>query len=94
MSFFSEWLLGIFKEAMQFLVDLILKQASWFWEALLSLMSANIVVGLIRTAETMFSQIPPSVWFFMNVCQVPMGIVSILSAYGLRFLIRRIPVIG
>jgi len=30
----------------------------------------------------------------MNMCQVPMGIVSILSAYTLRFFIRRIPGIG
>jgi len=94
LSSFADWFLDILKDGMQFLVDLILQTATWFWEALLGLMSSNVVVGMIQTSESLFAQIPQSVWFFMNMCQVPMGIVSILSAYTLRFFIRRIPGIG
>lgn len=94
MTGFSEWLLSILKEGMQFLIDLFLNIAIWLWEALLSLISSGVIVGLIQGGNELFMQIPSSVWFFMNACQVPMGIFSILSAYTVRFFIRRIPFIG
>lgn len=94
MTAFSEWLLSILKEGMQFFIDLFLNIAGWLWEALLELMSTGVIVGVIQTGDQIFTQIPSSVWFFMNACQVPMGIVSILTAYTLRFFIRRIPFIG
>lgn len=94
MSYFGEWLLGILRELVQSWLDAILKQAQWFWEALLELLNSGLIVGIIQSGEVIFNQIPPSVWFFMNACQVPMGIVMIFTAYGIRFLIRRIPIIG
>lgn len=42
----------------------------------------------------LFSQLPDSVWFYLNLCQVPTGISMMVSAITTRFIIRRIPVIG
>ena len=38
--------------------------------------------------------LPPSVIYFSNAFQLPVGISIVVSAYILRFLIRRLPVIG
>ena len=35
-----------------------------------------------------------SVWYFLDLFQVPYGISATISAFVLRFIIRRIPVIG
>lgn len=94
MTGFGEWLLGILQSILQYFVDLLLAQANWFWDALLSWLGTGFIIGIIQTTDTMFSAIPPGVWFFANVCQAPVGVTMILSAYLVRFFIRRIPIIG
>ncbi|MGM1342320.1 DUF2523 family protein [Morganella morganii] len=42
----------------------------------------------------LFSLLPDSVWYFMNLFLVPYGITLLLSALLTRFIIRRIPLIG
>ncbi|WP_406643482.1 DUF2523 family protein [Pectobacterium brasiliense] len=42
----------------------------------------------------LFSQLPDSAWFFLNLFQVPTGITMMISAIIARFIIRRIPIIG
>ncbi|MEI7228322.1 DUF2523 family protein [Pectobacterium carotovorum] len=42
----------------------------------------------------LFSQLPDSAWFFLNLFQVPTGIALMISAIIARFIIRRIPLIG
>ena len=42
----------------------------------------------------LFAQLPDSVWFWINLFQVPAGISMMVSAIIARFIIRRIPVIG
>nr|WP_240348866.1 DUF2523 family protein [Pectobacterium aquaticum] len=42
----------------------------------------------------LFNQLPDSVWFFLNLFQVPTGISLMISAIVTRFIIRRIPIIG
>ncbi|WP_250116872.1 DUF2523 family protein [Pectobacterium quasiaquaticum] len=42
----------------------------------------------------LFSQLPDSAWFFLNLFQVPTGIALMVSAIVTRFIIRRIPIIG
>lgn len=42
----------------------------------------------------LFAQLPDSVWYFLNLFQVPSGISLMVSAIITRFIIRRIPVIG
>ncbi|MCL6371999.1 DUF2523 domain-containing protein [Pectobacterium atrosepticum] len=42
----------------------------------------------------LFSQLPDSAWFFLNLFQVPTGMALMISAIVTRFIIRRIPIIG
>ncbi|MEQ9857056.1 DUF2523 family protein [Pectobacterium versatile] len=42
----------------------------------------------------LFSQLPDSAWFFLNLFQVPTGMALMISAIVTRFIIRRIPLIG
>lgn len=43
---------------------------------------------------TVFSAIPPGVWFFMDFMAIDVGLPLMIVAYVARFLIRRIPLIG
>ncbi|WP_307941535.1 DUF2523 family protein [Pseudomonas mosselii] len=94
MSGFGEWLLSILQQIIQFLADIVIAVADWLWQAMLSLISSSSIVGLIEVAGGLFESIDPSVWYFMSIFQIPYGITVVLSAYVLRFLIRRIPFIG
>lgn len=41
-----------------------------------------------------FGTIPPAVWYFLDLAHLDIGLPSIISAYVLRFMIRRLPVVG
>lgn len=41
-----------------------------------------------------FASIDPGIAFFLHAFQIPAGIAIMLSAYLIRFLIRRVPVVG
>lgn len=94
MTGFGDWLLSILQEILQFFVDAVVAIADWLYQALLDLISTSFIVGLITSAGELFTAIDPSVWYFMNIFQIPFGITVISSAYLLRFLVRRIPFIG
>lgn len=94
MSAFGDWLLSILREILQFFVDLVIQVADWLWQSLLELISSSFIMGLLTSAGELFTNISPSVWYFMNLMQLPFGITVVSSAYLLRFLVRRIPFIG
>ena len=57
----------------------------------------GIVSGFIPSLgplSTALGGIPGSVWYFLDLFNVSMGIPMLLSAYASRFIIRRLPVIG
>ncbi|UMO89587.1 DUF2523 domain-containing protein [Pectobacterium sp. PL64] len=60
-----------------------------FFPILLSLVNVS-PLPLIE----LFGQLPDSVWYFLNLFQVPTGIAMMVSAIIARFIIRRIPLIG
>ena len=41
-----------------------------------------------------FSNIPPGIWWFLDMFKVPLGVQLVLSAFVTRFAIRRMPVVG
>lgn len=41
-----------------------------------------------------FAGLPPGIWYFVDLFQLPFGLPLLISAYVARFLIRRIPIIG
>lgn len=40
------------------------------------------------------SAVPSSVSYFLDLFYVPRGLSAVISAYGFRFLIRRLPIFG
>ncbi|SDU51500.1 DUF2523 family protein [Pseudomonas yamanorum] len=94
MTAFGDWLLSIFQEIIQFIINIPVAIADWLYQALLDLISASFIVGLITSAGELFGGIDSSVWYFLSIFQIPFGISVVMSAYLLRFLVRRIPFIG
>ena len=52
--------------------------------------------GMLETSgiSGAFGNLPESVWYFVSVFKVDIGIQLTLSAYATRFLIRRLPLVG
>ncbi|MNZ27766.1 hypothetical protein D3C78_449880 [compost metagenome] len=82
----------------KWLVDVLLWVPRTLWaellEGLSGLIAAIPVPGFVTTAQSAFASIPSSVLFFLDKFEFSAGIAMIMSAYVLRFVIRRIPLIG
>lgn len=94
MTAFGEWLLFIIKEIINFVVKLPYTIIEWLWEGFLDLLDSSFIMALLETAGDMFSAMPSGVWYFLSVVQFPFGVAVIISAYTLRFIVRRLPFIG
>ncbi|WHV73950.1 DUF2523 family protein [Pseudomonas aeruginosa] len=81
----------------------------YFWELLPVLpeyVFHRLVSGIVKffqwlpvpdfftQAGNAFQAIPPSVVYFANAFQIGPGVTMVLGAYLLRFILRRIPIIG
>lgn len=80
------------------LKDLLLWVPRTIWKELLSalagILSAIPVPTWLQQIAGFQDAIPSGVGYFLHILKVPQGLVIIMAAYGIRFLIRRIPVIG
>jgi len=94
LSDFAHWLLEIISAVIQFLVDLPFKILEWLWNAFIRLLDLLPIGTYFDSSANLFANLPGSVWFFMNMFQLKFGITTILGAYLIRFLIRRLPGIG
>jgi Protein of unknown function (DUF2523) len=84
---FLDWLLGGLSAIFGWIYAELM-----FW--LSTLLHAIPVPEWITTAGAAFSGIPPSVMWFAGFLQLGTGLSITITAYGIRFFIRRIPVIG
>lgn len=95
---FSTWLSGIFSDAMQWLLDVILWAPKKLWFELLTSLSdffASIPVpDFVLNAQSALLSIPSGALFFVSFFAIKEGVTMILAALLLRFLTRRIPIIG
>ncbi|EQB0423092.1 DUF2523 family protein [Pseudomonas aeruginosa] len=81
----------------------------YFWELLTTFpqfVFHELVSGIVKffqwlpvpefftQAGNAFQAIPPSVVYFANAFQIGPGVTMVLGAYLLRFILRRIPIIG
>lgn len=70
----------------------------WAYEQFLSaglfLIDLIGVPSALLSMGSIFSGIPEGVWFLLEPFQLEYGGPLIISAYGIRFFIRRLPVIG
>lgn len=93
---------GIFSSALNVVVgfvfrSIIVKFTLFFGLFFVVTAFIAILIPLLPVATSLqsaLSDLPPSVWFFLDLCQIPVGLPIVLGAYVTRFIIRRIPVIG
>ncbi|CAB3762451.1 DUF2523 family protein [Paraburkholderia humisilvae] len=53
--------------------------------------------GMLPSAASLsqaFGAVGTGVWYFLDLCSVSYGVPLVIAAYGARFIIRRIPLIG
>ena len=93
-SDFAAWLRDVISDVAQFFIDMFLNLLDWIWSAFIGLLDTLPISSMVEQASGLFSAIPSSVWYFMNIFQIPLGITFVLSGYLIRFLIRRLPVVG
>ena len=93
-SAFASWLKSIIEQLAAWLINVLLMILSWFWDALLYIIDLLGIAEQIRSSASMFDALPDGVWYVMTIFQVQFGLGSVLIAYLIRFMIRRLPVIG
>ena len=94
---------------MEFLIQWLVQAAQWLWQVISNLplhVLSLLLQGLAAfiawiPAPSFFSQtsgwignMPPLVAFLLSSLQVGSLVTSLVSAYTLRFVIRRIPFLG
>lgn len=67
---------------------------AWFTNGLAQFFRDFPVPDFIEGASKAFNSIPPEVVYFANAFRLTEGISIIMSAYILRFIVRRIPFFG
>lgn len=89
-----EWV----NDALQWVSDFFSSLPLLLWQQVLEGLAAVIqaipVPGFVNQAAAAFSSMPPQIVFVLDVMQFDIGLPMVLGAYGIRFLIRRIPIIG
>ena len=93
MGDFARWLLQLIDDLFSFIFDLLGSFFGWLLDGLLSVLERGLA-PFLKPLVAAYEQIPDSVMYFLGFMNVPFGIACILSAYSIRFLIRRIPFIG
>lgn len=88
----------MFDEFAQWLKDLLLWLPLKIWEmitdGLAGVLEAIPVPDFINQAKGFMGGIPGNVLWVLDLFAVPQGMTMIMSALLLRFLVRRIPLIG
>jgi len=83
---------------LDWLRDLLLWVPKMIWQGMLEALSALLhsipVPSWLASAGGWFSGLPSGVVYFSQALEIPTGLTIVLAAFVLRFLIRRIPLIG
>jgi len=87
LSDFAEWLLDVL---------LFIPKQVWEWllEAVAAMINAIPVPDWIQDVGAVFAAIPADVIWFLDPFRLGLGLSLIGTAYTIRFLIRRLPVVG
>lgn len=94
---FSRLLSALFSFAGWAFKSIIVKFVIFFGLFFITSEFIQILVALLPGASNLtsaFSQQSPGVWYFLDLFKVGYGVSACLSAAVVRFIIRRIPVIG
>lgn len=92
------YLIDYIEQILTWLLDFALWVPRMIWEALLdglaSALEAIPVPEWLSESTGLFASIDPGIAYFADALMIPQGLGIILGAYVVRFLIRRIPVVG
>lgn len=92
------FLLGILGDALQWLYDLLLFIPRTLWAELLQGLAAIIaaipVPDFVASVGAYWSGVPSDIMFFVAPLRLGTGLAMLGTAYGVRFLIRRLPFVG
>lgn len=93
-----DYLIQFLKAILLWLISWVEWAFEWLWQTLLAafiaVLNAIPVPTWLAEAATTVGSISPGVAFFLGALQVPSGLAIVLGAYTIRFIIRRIPLIG
>lgn len=95
---FLDWILQLVTDALDWVLELVEWIPKTIWKELLDAFASAIeaipVPDFMNQAGSFFGDIPGEIVYFFQFFAVAEGVAMILSALVLRFLIRRIPIIG
>lgn len=93
-----DYLIQFITRILLWVVDFFKWIFEWLWHellgALITVLNAIPVPDWLASAPSVVASIPSSVAFFLAAFQVPSGVAIIFGAYTIRWIIRRIPLIG
>lgn len=75
------------------IVKFLIMFAAWYLAIELVVAVASYVPA-VSSLSAALAAFPPTLWYFLDLMRLDIGIPLVLSAYGTRFLIRRIPFVG
>lgn len=88
------WLSDAFNKVVDFFKDLPAWIFSKIADAIVSFFDSLPVPDFFTQAASAFGSVPPEVVYFAETFHVGAGVTMVLGAYLLRFILRRIPLIG
>jgi hypothetical protein len=108
LSSFAAWLYGLFTGFLEWIGARINEFAIWLWQALqdaalwvwrgildaMATLLESLPIPEWAQAENALAGIPCEVAYFVEPLQLGFGIAVVGSAIFLRFLIRRLPIVG
>jgi len=89
-----EWLQDAYDSFIDFLENFPQWVFSGICEAVVKFFEAIPVPQFFHDAGSAMQSIPPQVIFFTSMFRLDFGVTVVLLAYLIRFVIRRIPIIG
>lgn len=91
MTAFAAWLLSNLKMILVFILGLFFSVLALAWDFIVGLLPLE---QLNNQLIPVLDAVPPSVWYFANIAELPYALIVVTTGYLTRFIIRRIPIIG
>lgn len=93
-----DYLIKFLAQILQWLLNFLKWGAEWVWSellgALIGVLNLIPVPQWLSDAPSVVGALPGGVAWGMRAFLVPQGLAIILGAYVIRFIIRRIPLVG
>lgn len=89
-----KWLADVLEWLKELLLFIPLQVWDGILSALATLLEAIPVPAFMENLGSLFGGIDPGIAFFLSSLNFGVGVSMVLSAYVIRFIIRRLPVVG